>query len=98
MIFLLLHNMLYSCGVYDKDFGYNEVGSILYSYSDSIKQALNILLFRSNERLLGGYWFLPSLFMGSILFYIALKISNKVHFCVLGGGNFTDNQYVVEIS
>ena len=74
LFFLLLHNVFYYIGVYNDSFGYNGVGSIQFSASDTIMRAFRILSFQYSERLLGGYWFLPSLFTGSVVFYVTLKI------------------------
>lgn len=88
LFFLLMHNVFYSLGVYNCDFGYNGIGTMPFSVSDTIKRAFRILLFQYGERLLGGYWFLPSLFTGSVAFYITLKILRNLVPCrttVIGG-------------
>lgn len=83
LVFLLLHNVFYSLGVYNDSFGYNGIGSAPYSVSDIVTKSIRVLLFQHSERLIGGYWFLPSLFTGSILFYITNKIfKNNI---LLGG-------------
>ena len=84
LFFLLLHNVLYSLGIYNDSFGYNGVGSVPYSVSDIIVKSFRVLLFHHSERLIGGYWFLPSLFTGSILFYITRTMLRTRIF--LGGG------------
>ena len=93
LFFLMMHNVFYSLGVYNSVFGYNGISTMLYSVPDTINRAFRILLFQYSERLLGGYWFLPSLFTGSVVFYITLKIlrnqTSHGMTIIIGGGLFT---------
>ena len=77
MIFLLLHNVLYSLGVYNGIYGYNGIASSIYTPTEFISKAIRVFLFVSHERLLGGYWFLPCLFVGSVVFFLTLQIIKK---------------------
>lgn len=74
-LFILLHNIFYYLHLYDHSI--NEADH-LYSIWETIKKIGNAaLLMRSHEALLGGYWFIRSLFIASILFYLCLWIFHK---------------------
>lgn len=77
LVFILLHNLLYHLGVYNAEYGFRGVGSVTYSLTDIIQNAKNAVLGLScSERLLGGYWFLPCLLIGSFIFYAIVKFSD----------------------
>lgn len=77
IFFILLHNILYDLGVYNSEYCFNGLASVRYSSIDVLEKVKNaILRFSCDERLLGGYWFLPCLFIGSFIFYASVKISN----------------------
>lgn len=91
-IFLLLHNLFYRLHIYDNVYGhYDGTVSSLYGTKDFLLQAQRILRMVGNEQLLAGYWFLKSLFYGSLMSYAMLKylpiesLDRKVR---LGGGIF----------
>jgi fucose 4-O-acetylase-like acetyltransferase len=67
VLFLLLHNLLLAIGVYNSHYGY-EGGSFYYSVSDVIRR-LGLILFTMTgyEELLGGFWFIRSLFVSCLL-------------------------------
>ena len=68
-VFLCLHNVLYSLNIYE----------IEYEMFDYINKAKSMLLRMSGtEQLLGGYWFLRSLFVGSIIFYATQKLTQPI--------------------
>lgn len=76
LVFILLHNVLYDLGVYNSEYGFNGAASSTYSLSDILLNAKNTVLRLScSERLLGGYWFLPCLLIGSFIFYAIVKFS-----------------------
>ncbi len=78
IFFLLLHNIFYECNIYNDIYGWHSNVSYRYEIIDFFKRGFNIITRMSgNEQLLGGYWFLKSLFWGSLIFYGVLKINIK---------------------
>ena len=74
IIFLLLHNVFFALNIYNGEYGFQGHASFLYSYGDFAKKAIYIFTrMTDNEQLLGGYWFLRSLFVGSIVGYAVIK-------------------------
>lgn len=78
ILFLLLHNVFCSIGVYNIEYGVNPLTSSPFTFEQIIHRTLTMFLFLvPNEQLLGGYWFLHDLFGGSILFYVTQRIVKK---------------------
>ena len=80
IVFLLLHNLFMSVGIYNTYFGY-EGGSSYYTTSD-LSHKLFAILFTMHdyEELLGGFWFIRALFVTSLLivfFSLLLKKFSK---------------------
>lgn len=68
LLFLALHNVFCSLNIYDK--------SVLYSIQDVLPIIKRILIeMDGHEQLLAGYWFLKSLFWGSIISFVVIVIS-----------------------
>lgn len=67
VFFLLLHNILMLVGIYNSCYGF-EGGSTFYSVSDILRR-LSMILFtmKGYEELLGGFWFIRSLFVACLL-------------------------------
>lgn len=87
LLFLLFHNVFYNFGIYNATYGYNGSASYVYSLTDFFDKAKNILLFDGNERLLGAYWFLSSLFFGYLFFYFTLKVLSRIRYGnIIAGG------------
>ena len=60
-------------------YGYNGGVSHLYSIHDYLNRALHIVFtLKGNEELLGGYWFLHTLFFSSFIFYAFIKLVYKL--------------------
>ena len=75
---MLLHNLLFGINIYNDSFGYRGYTSYLYSYKDIIIRLFHIVTrMTDNEPLLGGFWFLKSLFIGSIIGYLGLRYLSK---------------------
>ncbi|WP_091851509.1 acyltransferase family protein [Prevotella communis] len=75
LIFLLLHNIFFHLNIYNDTFGFEGEVSQLYSVSDYLKKTFFIFFCLSgNEQLLGGYWFLHTMFFASFIFYGLLKL------------------------
>lgn len=74
LIFLLLHNVFFALNIYNGEYGFRGEVSHEYGVSETLKNAFYIVTTMSHsEQLLGGFWFLKSLFVGSLLFYFATK-------------------------
>ncbi len=79
LIFLLLHNLFFHLNIYNDVYGFNGETSQLYGISDYLKKSVFILFCLSgNEQLLGGYWFLHTMFFASFIFYGLLKLKKPV--------------------
>ena len=79
LIFLLLHNIFFHLNIYNDLYGYEGEVSQLYGVSDYLKKAFLIFFCLSgNEQLLGGYWFLHTMFFASFIFYGLLKLKIPV--------------------
>jgi fucose 4-O-acetylase-like acetyltransferase len=76
IFFLFLHNLFLNLNIYSY-----ELGAIKYYSFDYIKRIINILLFGGSEQLLGGFWFITTLFEVTILYtiisYFSLKLSKN---------------------
>ena len=74
VVFLMLHNIFFFMNIYNDSYGFHGKVSELYSLNDYIQRLKMILVSMSgNEQLLGGFWFLKSLFFGSIIFFAIRK-------------------------
>ena len=91
LVFLVMHNIFFYLHIYDGEYGFRGSGSQLYSLTDFLKRAITIVISMSgNEQLLGGYWFLKSLFVGSFIAYFFIRyVKNPV----LRGGICLHLQY-----
>ena len=79
LIFLILHNIFFYLNIYNDIWGFDGEVSQLYGWSDYLKKAFLIFFCLSgNEQLLGGYWFLHTMFFASFIFYGLLKLKIPV--------------------
>lgn len=80
LIFLVFHNVFFYLNIYNGEFGFRGNVSHLYSLTDFAKRTIMIVTTMSgSEQLLGGYWFLKSLFVGSFIAYFFIKfIKNPI--------------------
>lgn len=67
VLFLLLHNLMLTVGIYNAHYGF-EGGSAIYSVLDILRR-LSMIFFTMEgyEELLGGFWFIRSLFFACLL-------------------------------
>ena len=83
LIFLIFHNVFASMYIYENS----------YSWKTFIERVIRAFTMTSSESLLGGFWFLISLFwasIGSLLLLSILKKHNRLTFVdISGGGNFS---------
>lgn len=74
IVFLALHNLFFFLNIYNDEYGFKGEISHLYSVMDYIKRSIAIVTSMSgNEQLLGGYWFLKTLFVGSFIGYFFIR-------------------------
>ena len=75
LLFLLLHNVFFYLNIYNGEYGFNGKVSALYSISDYLSHAISIITkMGGHEQLLGAYWFMKLLFVGSFIFFFVVKI------------------------
>lgn len=75
LLFLLLHNVFFYLNIYSDEYGFNGRTSVLYTATDFINKAISIATkMQGHEQLLGGYWFMKLLFVGSFIFYLTVKV------------------------
>ena len=67
-IFVLLHNILIKINI---------ISGELYDKSDIVTNCLNGLFFRTNEKMLGAFWFVPMLLITEFLFVVSINTINK---------------------
>lgn len=85
IVFLLFHNVFFYVNIYNGEYGFRENVSHLYDWQEYALHLVHIVTKMSdNEQLLGGYWFLKSLFVGSIVGYIVIK---NIKSRLFGGGS-----------
>lgn len=84
LIFLLLHNVFFKIGLYNTDFTYNGIPSILYDYKETSIRAIKIITVMSgHEQLLGGYWFFKTLLFASLMSFFLIKYIKKSYIVLL---------------
>lgn len=83
-IFICLHNTFYELNIYNNEYGFGNGVSHLYTKDEILRQCFYTIRFKGQEQLLGGFWFLCSLFFARLLFlwslwiYIRMKGNTKV--------------------
>lgn len=83
-LFMLLHNLFFDLNIYNDTYGYNGNVSHLYNQGDIINAAKSIILLRhGGEQLMGGFWFLASLFWASIISWLNLKLCRNIYVVAL---------------
>lgn len=84
ILFLLMHNIFYYVNIYNDKYGFGDITSHLYSLSEMLKVGLNIITkMNDSEQLLGGFWFLRCLFIGSLISFFLIKYVRNTK---MGGG------------
>lgn len=78
LLFLALHNVFYRLNLYNAAYSFQGQVSALYSAADFKFHALKIATaLGGHDQLLGGYWFLHSLFFGSFIAYACLWLRRR---------------------
>lgn len=79
LLFLLFHNVFYHLNIYSDEYGFHGRTSVLYTASDYLDKAVSVATkMQGHEQLLGAYWFLKSLFVGSFIFYAIAVLEVRV--------------------
>lgn len=83
ILFLLMHNVFFYLNIYNDMFGWQGKVSYEYGLNDVILRVFHILTgMWDHEQLLGGFWFIGTLFWASFLAFFAIKFL-KNHFVVV---------------
>ena len=73
LLFLLLHNFFFSICFYSDHLGYGTYVPCRFTAVETLIRALLIgITMQGHDLLLGGYWFLPALFWGSVISFFLL--------------------------
>lgn len=84
LLFLLLHNTFYRIHFYNESYGFKGNGVGLYNVSDYVIRIKGILIsMTGHDTLVGTFWFLKSLFWGSVISYFIIKCIRKPSLCCL---------------
>lgn len=70
LIFIALHNIFYNLNIYNGTYGFMDSVSRRYEFKDYVTQIYYTLRFMGQEQLLGGFWFLKSLFFARLIFLL----------------------------
>ena len=77
---ILIHNLLYSIGVYSSEYSYADNVPSYYNSHDMIVSILNAFVLRCNELIFAGIWFLRFLFIASILCLFLIRFTKGKSF------------------
>lgn len=83
LIFIFLHNVFFDLNIYNDVYGFMGNVSKRYDTEDYLQQIIYTFRFMGQEQLLGGFWFLHSLFFARLIFlsmkYGESKFGNKLY-------------------
>lgn len=96
LLFLLLHNLFCYLHIYSPLYGYQRHGVDMLSISQAKDSVWSVVTsMYGTDQLLGGFWFLRELLLGSVIAFVAMKAIRKLQqHCQLvaisnmGGGIF----------
>lgn len=78
LIFLVLHNVFFYLNIYNGLYGFKGEGAQFYTMMDFAKKLVRIVVTMvETESLLGGYWFLKQLLLGSFLAFGCFKYAKS---------------------
>ncbi len=78
LLFLLFHNVFFKLHIYSDCVQYQGVVSYLYGFKEFFEKGFRIVFgFHGQEQLLGGYWFLKTLFWSQFIVYITFRLTEK---------------------
>lgn len=80
LLFLLLHNFFFYLNIYNGEYGFVDVVSSLYDKEAFKGHLVNIVTkMADHESLLGGFWFMHTLFFASFIAFFTIKwMPNKL--------------------
>lgn len=78
ILFTLLHNLFFKINILNENYGPADCSFYLYSSDEILTRCKDALFLQSGHALLGGFWFLKSLFWGNIVFWGITLITNKI--------------------
>jgi len=85
LLFLVLHNVFFYANIYSDVYGWKGIVSHLYGFKEFLFCAEKIVIaMNETEQLLGGYWFVKELFIGSFVSLLIFKFVKNLYF----GGAF----------
>jgi len=83
LFFLIIHNLCVYVNIYSDEFGFHGRTSALYTTMDFLHHAISITTqMKGHEQLLGGFWFLKSLFFGSFIFYVTRRVVSSPYISI----------------
>lgn len=74
IFFIILHNVFLKLYLYSESTDFSDTPKYYYSLTETIKRIFCVCFMNKTEQLLGGFWFLKSLFWGSLIFYTTRKL------------------------
>ena len=75
LLFLFLHNLFFNLGLIEEG---------LYSIQEIFDRSKSIIIsLHKEEPIIGGFWFIPQLFWGSLISFMFLKFCNRYYSLVL---------------
>ena len=78
ILYLVLHNVFMYLGIYNQYYGY-EGGSSFYSYKDFLLKLVSIVFtMHDYEYVLGGFWFIRSMFLSTFLVSVACLFARGI--------------------
>lgn len=78
LIFIILHNFFFQYNIINDKYGYLGSTSLPYPITEILKHILKAILQMScNEQLLGGFWFLHTIFFSYFIFYAIVFFNSK---------------------
>jgi fucose 4-O-acetylase-like acetyltransferase len=84
LFFLIIHNLCFYANIYSDEFGFHGRTSTLYTTKDYFRNGISIATqMKGHEQLLGGFWFLKSLFVGSFIFYATRRFVRSPYISIL---------------
>ncbi len=79
LLFLLLHNLFFHLNIYNATYGKNSNCDHLYSLEEiAYKVYVIVTHVEGHDPLLGGFWFLRTLFFASILSFAILYVAHRL--------------------
>lgn len=81
VLFVLLHNLFFRLNIYSDLYGYGDQLSHLKTWQEIASDVLDAFLFRRGVQLLGGFWFLKSLFFASFIGFATIWLLRRVVRC-----------------